>query len=164
LVSYELRGSSHPQPAKSRKPLIYNELARCPSLIARHSEKFYHSHVTHDLDLGLLRCIESREEACLQIATSLSASSPAAAPQSATVNSSQMEWLALSLTPGLDPTRGKKLVEFFGAVANVFHASLTELEAAGLAAAAAQAIGTGRPIELAHEQVAKATARRESNW
>ena len=69
-----------------------------------------------------------------------------------------MEWLALSLTPGLGPTRGKKLVEFFGSVANVFHTSLTELEAAGLPAAAAQAIGTGRSIELAHEELAKACA------
>jgi len=48
-------------------------------------------------------------------------------------------------------------VEFFGGVERVFQVSLTELEAAGLPAAAAQSIGTGKSLELAHEEVAKAT-------
>ena len=59
------------------------------------------------------------------------------------------EWLALSATPGLGPTRIKRLLEHFGDVARVFRASLTELEAAGIPAVAAQAIAggksTGRP-------------------
>jgi hypothetical protein len=49
-------------------------------------------------------------------------------------------------------------VEFFGSVEGVFNASLTELEAAGLPAQAAQSLGTGRSIELAHDEAAKAAA------
>jgi DNA processing protein len=79
-------------------------------------------------------------------------------PQSSTANSSQISWLALTLTPGLGPTRAKRLVEFFGSVEAVFNASLTELEAAGLPATAAQSLGTGHSIELAHDELAKATA------
>ena len=79
-------------------------------------------------------------------------------PRSSIANSSQISWLALTLTPGLGPTRAKRLVEFFGSVEAVFNASLTELEAAGLPAAAAQSLGTGRSVELAHDEFAKATA------
>src|SRR5205823_392766 len=70
----------------------------------------------------------------------------------------QVLWVALTLTPGLGPTRGKRLVEFLENVAAVFHASLTELEATGLPAHAAQAIATGRSLELAHDEIAKAAA------
>jgi DNA processing protein len=49
-------------------------------------------------------------------------------------------------------------VEFFGSVDKVFEATLTELEAAGLPAAAAQSLGTGRSIELANDEVAKAAS------
>ena len=49
-------------------------------------------------------------------------------------------WLALSLTPGLGPTRGRKLVERFGNVQEIFQASLTELEAENLQAQSAQHI------------------------
>jgi len=76
----------------------------------------------------------------------------------ANVHTSQIAWLALTLTPGLGPTRARRLVEFFGSVEGVLNASLTELEAAGLPAAAAQSLGTGRSIELAHDEVAKAAA------
>ena len=72
--------------------------------------------------------------------------------------SSQISWLALTLTPGLGPTRAKHLVEFFGNIDAVFNASLTELEAAGLPAASAQSLGTGRSVELAHDELAKTTA------
>jgi DNA processing protein len=72
--------------------------------------------------------------------------------------SSQISWLALTLTPGLGPTRAKRLVEFFGSIEGVFNASLTELEAAGLPAQAAQSLGTGRSVELAHDEMAKASA------
>ena len=41
-----------------------------------------------------------------------------------------MQWLALTLTPGLGPTRSRRLVELFGGVQGIFKASLTELEAA----------------------------------
>jgi hypothetical protein len=55
-------------------------------------------------------------------------------------------------------TRARRLVEFFGSVEGVFNAPLTELEAAGLPAQAAQSICTGRSIELAHDELAKAGA------
>ena len=71
---------------------------------------------------------------------------------------SQILWLALTLTPGLGPTRAKRLVEFFGGVEGVFRASLTELEAAGLPAGVAQSLATGRSIELAQDELAKASS------
>ncbi|HUK47655.1 MAG TPA: DNA-processing protein DprA [Terriglobales bacterium] len=73
-------------------------------------------------------------------------------------NSHQVLWLALTLTPGLGPTRAKRLVEFFDNVGKIFQASLTELEGAGLPAAAAQSIATGGSIELAQDELAKASA------
>ncbi|SRR6266496_5256456 len=79
-------------------------------------------------------------------------------PTPPAATTSQISWLALTLTPGLGPTRAKRLVEFFGSVEAVFNASLTELEAAGLPAASAQALGTGKSVELAHDEIAKPTA------
>ncbi len=67
-----------------------------------------------------------------------------------------LSWLALALTPGLGPTRARKLAEHFGSAESVFQASLTELEACGLHAVAAQAIGTGKSAELAQEELKKA--------
>lgn len=67
-----------------------------------------------------------------------------------------LEWIALTLTPGLGPTRSRKLVEHFGSPEAVFHASLTELEGAGLQAVSAQAIATGKSAELAREELARA--------
>src|SRR5437660_10509380 len=92
------------------------------------------------------------------MATSLSAASAAPKSLGADNRPHQVLWVALTLTPGLGPTRGKRLVEFLENVAAVFHASLTELEATGLPAHAAQAIATGRSLELAHDEIAKAAA------
>ncbi len=75
-----------------------------------------------------------------------------------TADSGRIAWVALTLTPGLGPTRAKRLVDFFGSADGVFQASLTELEAAGLPAAAAQALGTGKSLELAQDECAKAAA------
>jgi len=61
-----------------------------------------------------------------------------AAPQ--TVTETLFGWLALTMTPQLGPTRSRRLVERLGKVENVFRASLTELEACGLPASAAQAL------------------------
>jgi DNA processing protein len=72
--------------------------------------------------------------------------------------SNSIYWLALSLTPGLGPTRGRKLVERFGNVQDIFHATLTELEAENLQAHSAQHIALGKSLELAHDEVAKAVA------
>ena len=69
-----------------------------------------------------------------------------------------LQWLALSLTPGLGPKRGRSLVEHLGSVQNVFKASMTELEAAGIQAASAQSLGTGRSMELAHDELGRAAA------
>ena len=66
-----------------------------------------------------------------------------------------LQWLALSLTPGLGPTRARKLVEFMGGLQAVFQATLTDLEATGLQAVSAQSLGTGRSIEIAHEELAR---------
>jgi DNA processing protein len=69
-----------------------------------------------------------------------------------------LEWLALALTPGLGPTKSRKLVEHFGSPEAVFRASLTELEAAGIQAVSAQSLATGKSAELAREEIARATA------
>jgi DNA processing protein len=67
-----------------------------------------------------------------------------------------MQWLALSLTPGLGPTRARRLTERFGGCKGVFEATLTELEAAEIQAVSAQALGTGHSLELAQEEMNKA--------
>ena len=68
-----------------------------------------------------------------------------------------LDWLAISLTPGLGPTKSRKLVEHFGSARAVLHASLTELEATGIQAVSAQSLATGKSAELAREESAKAT-------
>jgi DNA processing protein len=65
-------------------------------------------------------------------------------------------WLALALTPGLGPTRVRKLVEHFGSAERVFQASLTELEATGMPVVSAQSLATGKSVELAQQECAKA--------
>jgi DNA processing protein len=67
-----------------------------------------------------------------------------------------LPWLALTLTPGLGPTKARKLLDLFGGVEGVFQATLTELEAAGLQAVSAQSLGTGKSWELAQEEELKA--------
>lgn len=66
-----------------------------------------------------------------------------------------LEWLGLWLTPGLGPTRARKLVEHLGTPEAVFRASLTELESAGIQAVSAQSIATGKSAELAREEIAR---------
>ena len=80
-----------------------------------------------------------------------------ATPVPPTIQPASLEWLALALTPGLGPTRVKKLVEFFGDAKRVMQASLTELEATGMPAVSAQSIATGKSLELAHQEVMKAS-------
>ena len=74
------------------------------------------------------------------------------------VREDTLQWLALTLTPGLGPTPARRLVEHMGTVAAIFRASLTELEATGLLAVSAQALGTGRALELAQEEIARTMA------
>jgi DNA processing protein len=61
----------------------------------------------------------------------------------------KLQWLALSQTPGIGAGRGRKLVEHFGTIDRIFTAPLTELEASGLPAAAAQSLALGKSLELA---------------
>jgi DNA processing protein len=70
--------------------------------------------------------------------------------------SHRLEWLALSLTPGLGPTRARKLIEHFGSAEAVFRASLTELESTDIQAVSAQSLATGKSAELAREELARA--------
>src|SRR5215471_11669477 len=72
--------------------------------------------------------------------------------------SNTVYWLALALTPGLGPTRGRKLVEHFEKIEDIFQASLTELEGLNLQAQSAQHIALGKSLEMAHEATAKALA------
>ena len=71
-------------------------------------------------------------------------------------STSALDWLALSLTPGLGPTKARKVVQHFGSSAAVFRASLTELEATGIKAVSAQSLATGKSAELAREELARA--------
>ncbi|MGH9554632.1 MAG: DNA-processing protein DprA [Terriglobales bacterium] len=73
-------------------------------------------------------------------------------------NEKLRQWLALALTPAVGPTRARRLVEHCGGIVQVFRASLTELEAAGLQAVSAQALATGKSIELAQEEMVRAAA------
>jgi len=84
--------------------------------------------------------------------------SNAVALPSKTDERATVQWLALTLTPGLGPTKARKVIELFGSIENVFAASLTELEAAGLNAPSAQALGTGRALELAQDELIRANA------
>jgi DNA processing protein len=69
-----------------------------------------------------------------------------------------LEWLGIALTPGLGPTKSRKLVEHFGSPEAVFRASLTELEGSGIQAISAQSLATGKSAELAREEIARAAA------
>ncbi|MCI0355223.1 MAG: DNA-processing protein DprA [Acidobacteria bacterium] len=79
-------------------------------------------------------------------------------PEGSSGNERLRQWLALALTPAMGPTRARRLVEHFGGVEQVFRASLTELEAAGLQAVSAQALATGKSVELAQEEMVRAAA------
>lgn len=63
----------------------------------------------------------------------------------------QLAWLALALTPGMGPTRCFRAMRGLRGARRVFSASLTELEAAGMPAGAAQFVFNGR-ARLAAEQ------------
>jgi DNA processing protein len=75
-----------------------------------------------------------------------------------TASTHLLEWLAISLTPGLGPTRARKLVEHLGSAEAVLHASLTELESTGIPVVSAQSLATGKSAELAREEIAQAAA------
>jgi DNA processing protein len=64
-----------------------------------------------------------------------------------------LAWLALTLTPGLGPTRIFRAIRKVGAAERLFHAPLTELEGLGLPAASAQFVFDGRALAAAEEEL-----------
>src|SRR5271163_3609868 len=105
-----------------------------------------------NLDSTLVPCIDAPEGSWR------SSVSATLAASDRTAETATRQWLALALTPGLGPTRGRRLVEFMGGVNAVFQASLTELEATGVRTVSAQSLGTGRSLELAQDELARAAA------
>jgi len=84
-----------------------------------------------------------------------SAAAPSAAVAARNAGSGEtLCWLALALTEGLGPSRIRKLVEHFGRADRVLQASLTELEATGMRAVSAQALATGKSLEMAQDEMA----------
>ncbi len=81
---------------------------------------------------------------------------PDAVPQ--TANETLFAWLALTMTPQMGPTRSRRLVERLGNVERVFRASLTELEACGIPASAAQGLALGSSKQSAEQEMARAAA------
>ena len=65
----------------------------------------------------------------------------------------QLGWLALALAPGMGPTRTLRAIRRMGAPERLWGASLTELEGAGLPAAAAQFCFDGRGRRAAEEEM-----------
>jgi DNA processing protein len=80
----------------------------------------------------------------------------AAVARAATTEAPVLHWLALALTPGLGPLKARKIAEAFGGAENVLKATLTDLEGTGMQAVSAQSIATGRSLELAHVELARA--------
>ncbi len=82
---------------------------------------------------------------------------PATAEQEA-----RLAWLALTLTPGMGPTRCRRAVRQLGASGRVFTASLTELEGVGMPAEAAQFCFDGRARAAAIEEAARVHEQQAS--
>jgi DNA processing protein len=73
------------------------------------------------------------------------------APQTAT-DAQRLGWLALTLTPGLGPTRIHRAVERLGSAERALTAPLTELEATRMPASSAQFLFDGRARTAAEEE------------
>ena len=71
----------------------------------------------------------------------------------ATREEARLGWMALTLTPGMGPTRIGKAVKILGAAEQLFEASLTELEMTGMPGASAQFIFDGRAREAAENEM-----------
>lgn len=74
------------------------------------------------------------------------------------LNDDRLAWLALALTPGLGPRRVLETMRLLESRAQVFHLSLTELEALRLPAAAAQFIFAGKARHMAENEWASVSA------
>ncbi|GAC1644561.1 MAG: DNA-processing protein DprA [Acidobacteriaceae bacterium] len=72
-------------------------------------------------------------------------------------SNTRLQWLALAMTNGLGATRVRRLLQHFDHdLDRIFHAPLTELEAAGLPASSAQSIFERKSLALAEEELGKA--------
>jgi DNA processing protein len=65
----------------------------------------------------------------------------------------RMAWMALTLTPGMGPTRIWKAMNRLGAAERVFEASLTELEGLGMPAQSAQFVFEGKARAMAEDEM-----------
>jgi DNA processing protein len=65
---------------------------------------------------------------------------------------SRLAWLALTLTPGMGPTRIARAMRKLGSAERLFHASLTELESLGMPAQSAQFLADGRGRQVAEDE------------
>jgi len=74
------------------------------------------------------------------------------------VEQARLGWMALALTPGMGPTRCARAMAALGAAERLFEVSLTELEAAGMPANAAQFVHDGRAHAAAIEEVERLEA------
>src|ERR1700730_16587676 len=66
---------------------------------------------------------------------------------------SRLAWMALTLTPGMGPTRIWKAVGRLGTAARIFEASLTELEGLGMPAKSAQFCFEGKAKSAAEDEM-----------
>ena len=76
-------------------------------------------------------------------------------PEARSITARDRQMLALASTPQLGPTGVRRLFERMPDVEQIFRASLTELEAAGLPAVCAQSIALGNSLRLADEELEK---------
>jgi DNA processing protein len=65
----------------------------------------------------------------------------------------RMAWMALTLTPGMGPTRIWKAMNRLGAAEQIFEASLTELEGLGMPAQSAQFVFEGKARAAAEDEM-----------
>jgi DNA processing protein len=65
----------------------------------------------------------------------------------------RMAWMAMTLTPGMGPTRIWKAMNRLGAAERVFEASLTELEGLGMPAQSAQFVFEGKARAIAEDEM-----------
>jgi DNA processing protein len=69
------------------------------------------------------------------------------------VEAARMAWVALTLTPGMGPTRIWKAMGRLGDAERLFEASLTELEGLGMPAASAQFVFDGKARSAAEDEM-----------
>jgi DNA processing protein len=69
----------------------------------------------------------------------------------------KIAWMALTLTPGMGPTRIWRAMGRLGTAARLFDASLTELEGLGIPASSAQFIFGGKALEAAEDEISRVT-------